>query len=98
MPEYRYKRGDLKMKKMVVCGATGTQGGSVIEVMKDLEGWELYGFSRDPSSDKALKIQSAGVNMSVADLESYNSLLNAFRDADCVFGMTQPWKRDQNNR
>ena len=79
------------MKKLAVCGATGTQGGSVIEVMKDSAGWELYGFSRDSSGDKAQNLQSAGVNMSVADLENFDSLVNVFRKADCVFGMTQPW-------
>jgi uncharacterized protein YbjT (DUF2867 family) len=79
------------MKKLVVCGATGTQGGSVIEVMKDSKGWELYGFSRDSNSEGAQNLQSAGVHLSWAHLESYHSLIKVFRDADGVFGMTQPW-------
>lgn len=79
------------MKKLVVCGATGTQGGSVIDMMKDSEGWELCGFTRNSNGDKAQNLESAGFHMRWADLESYYSLIKVFRDADCVFGMTQPW-------
>ena len=81
------------MKKLVVCGSTGTQGGSLIEVMKDLEGWEIFGFTRDMKSEQAKALISQGITMGEADLEDYGSLVKVIEGADCVFGITQPWNK-----
>jgi uncharacterized protein YbjT (DUF2867 family) len=81
------------MKKLVVCGSTGTQGGSLIEVMKDMKDWELSGFSRNINNDKVQSFKLKGVTMSKADFEDLDSLIKVFQGADCVFGITQPWNR-----
>jgi len=82
-----------EVKKLVVCGSTGTQGGSLIEVMKNLEGWKLFGFTRDMKSEQAKTLMSQGITMGEGDFEDYNSLLKLFAGADCVFGVTQPWNK-----
>ena len=81
------------MKRLVVCGATGKQGGSLVEAMRDLEGWELCGFSRDVDSNRAKNLKSKGIEVHRADLEDLDSLIEVFRGADCVFGVTQPWNK-----
>jgi len=81
------------MKKLVVCGSTGTQGGSLIEVMKDIEGWDIFGFTRDMKSEQAKALISQGTTMGEADLEDNSSLVKVIEGADCVFGITQPWNK-----
>jgi uncharacterized protein YbjT (DUF2867 family) len=81
------------MKRLVVCGATGKQGGSLVEAMKDLGGWELCAFSRDINSDGAKNLKSRGIEVARADLEDLDSLIQVFKGADCVFGVTQPWNK-----
>jgi len=81
------------MKKLAVCGATGTQGGSLIEVMKDLNDWELHAFSRHTNSDGATSLKNKGANVYQADLLDLESLIEVFNGADCVFGVTQPWNK-----
>jgi uncharacterized protein YbjT (DUF2867 family) len=81
------------MKRLVVCGATGRQGGSVIEAMKGLEGWQLHAFSRDTNSDGARDLKSKEIEVDRADLEDLDSLIRVFKGADCVFGVTQPWNK-----
>lgn len=81
------------MRKLVVCGATGTQGGNVIEAMRDQDEWELHAFSRDPNSAKVKKLQNDGVKVSQADLLDLDSLIKIFDSTDCVFGVTQPWNK-----
>ena len=81
------------MKRLVVCGATGKQGGSVIEAMKGLEGWQIRAFSRDTNSDGAKNLKSKGIEVDRADLEDVDSLIRVFKGADGVFGVTQPWNK-----
>ncbi len=81
------------MKKLVVCGSTGTQGGSVIEVMKDVPDWKIVGFSRDVKNERAKELEDSGVEMHEGDLEDLNSLLKLFDGAQGVFGLTQPWNK-----
>jgi uncharacterized protein YbjT (DUF2867 family) len=81
------------MTKMVICGATGTQGGAVYEVMKSLEDWELVGFSRDLAQPKADNLKARGLTMLEGDLADPVSLESAFAGADTVFGLTQPWNK-----
>lgn len=81
------------MKRLVVCGATCKQGGSLLEAMKDLEEWELGGFSRDIDSDGAKILKSKRIEVNRADLEDLDSLIEVFKGADCIFGVTQPWNK-----
>ncbi len=81
------------MKRVVICGSTGTQGGAVFEAMKDSEDADLTGFTRDLSQPRVEYLRSQGLNMLEGDLADLDSLQKAFEGADCVFGLTQPWNR-----
>jgi len=81
------------MKKLIICGVTGTQGGAVFDVMKDSENLELVGFSRNTDKSSIHKFTSQGLTMLKGDLTDLESLNNAFKGADFVFGLTQPWNK-----
>ncbi len=81
------------MKKLVICGATGTQGGAVFDVMKNAENWELIGFSRSPDKTTVENFKSQGLTLLQGDLASLDSLIKVFEGADYVFGITQPWNK-----
>ena len=85
-------------KLLVVCGATGQQGGSVIDfVLNDSElskQFKIRGITRDPSSSSAQSLQSKGVEVVAADVEDPASIQKAFVGAHTVFAMTSPDMRD----
>lgn len=81
------------MKRVVVCGATGAQGGAFIQVCQQRTNWELIGFSRDLSQPRAQELTSLGVEMREADLCDLDSLLPVFAEGEAVFAVTQPWNR-----
>lgn len=69
-------------KLVVVTGATGQQGGSVVDhLVKDStptlfhpafakEKWKIRGLTRDPTSSKSQKLVAKGVEMVQADLNN----------------------------
>jgi uncharacterized protein YbjT (DUF2867 family) len=81
------------MKKLIICGSTGTQGGAVFDAMKSAEDWELVGFSRNMDNPNIDTLTSQGLVMLKGDLADLTSLTKAFEGADCVFGLTQPWNK-----
>jgi uncharacterized protein YbjT (DUF2867 family) len=81
------------MKKLVICGATGTQGGAVFEAMKNNRNWELFGFSRNLKQKRVEELRSQGLTMLEGDLAELDSLEKVFDGADSVFGLTQPWNK-----
>ncbi|MCP4750953.1 MAG: NmrA family NAD(P)-binding protein, partial [Proteobacteria bacterium] len=81
------------MKRLIICGSTGTQGGAVLDAMKDRDNWELIGFSRDLEQPKIQELTSRGLKMLEGDLADLDSLVKAFEGADAVFGLTQPWNK-----
>lgn len=77
------------VKIIAVTGATGSQGGGVINVMKKTPGWKVRAIARNPESDSAKKIAANGsVEVVRADWEDEDSLVNAFEvdypDAPCT--------------
>lgn len=82
------------MKKLVICGSTGSQGGAVAELMKNDGNFQLIGFSRNLNQPKVSELQSSGLSMIEGDLADLSSLKSVFNGADCVFGITQPWNRN----
>jgi uncharacterized protein YbjT (DUF2867 family) len=74
---------------IVVCGATGRQGGAVARhLVKD--GWRVLGLTRDPSSDKAKRLGAMGVELVQADMADRTSLDRACAGADGLFALQNP--------
>lgn len=80
---------------LVVLGATGNQGGSVISYFLSLSPtpYALRGVTRDPSSPKSLSLASRGVEMVAADFDDPSSLNAAFKGASVIFSVTDFWAR-----
>lgn len=79
-------------KLLVILGATGQQGGSIISYILNnpllSKEYSLRGISRDASSPRAQALKLKGVEIFEADINRPDSLKNAFRDANIVFGQT----------
>lgn len=86
----------MSSKKLItVFGATGNQGGSVIDVVlahQDLKDkYSLRGITRDPSSSKSKAMAEKGVEMVQAELNDVESLKKAVKGSYSVFGVTDFW-------
>jgi len=68
-------RGD---KIIAVTGATGSQGGGVVNVMKT-PGWKVRAITRNPGSDAAKKVAADGIEVVQADFDDEASLVKAFK-------------------
>lgn len=79
---------------IVVCGATGQQGGAVIDALLGQKQGPIRGLTRSLSSPKTAALRARGVEMVCADLGNVESLVTAFSGAKAVFAVTQPWSAD----
>lgn len=84
----------MSAKKIVVCGATGSQGGAVVNSLLKRGNYELIAFSRQPSGQKAQGLRHQGVQVYQGDLLDGEFLRHIFAGVDGVFGVTQPWSLD----
>jgi hypothetical protein len=75
-------------KLLVVVGATGSQGGSVIDAFLGRSTYKIRGLTRNVSSSKSQLLLSRGVEMVSADMEDEQSLISAFEGASAVFAIT----------
>lgn len=82
----------MSKKLLVVFGATGQQGGSVIGyVLRDPElsnTYSIRALTRDPASAASRNLASAGVEVIQCDNDSKDSLSKALEGAHTVFSMT----------
>ena len=74
-------------KKVVVFGATGTQGGGLITHLLASKDWFITGISRKPDSAKSKTLIERGVNIVQADMSDLKSLENAMEGAYAVFSV-----------
>ncbi len=79
-----------ELRKIVVCGATGKQGSAVLDALLESKQWDVTAISRNPESQLATEIRKKGVTVLQADLMDKNSLVNAFKGAYAVYGVTMP--------
>lgn len=86
----------MSKKVLVVFGATGKQGGSVInsilEDPKSAGQFSIRAITRDPSKPKAQDLIKKGVECFSADLEDRESLRAALEGAYAVFAVTNFWE------
>lgn len=80
---------------LTVFGATGKQGGSVIDVVlasPELRStYTLRGITRDTSSAKSQDLTKRGVEMVQGELDDIESLKQAVKGSYGVFGVTDFW-------
>lgn len=84
----------MARQKIVVCGATGNQGGAVARFLVAHGSYEVIGLSRNLSSPASLGLKALGIKMILGDPMDGASLEKCFEDATAVFGVTQPWSSD----
>lgn len=79
---------------LVVLGATGKQGGSVLSYFLSLDAspYALRGVTRDTTSHKSLTLASLGIEMVVGDFDDPVSLDAAFEGTSVVFSVTDFWQ------
>ncbi|KAH8588128.1 hypothetical protein B0O99DRAFT_693748 [Bisporella sp. PMI_857] len=75
-------------KLVVVVGATGGQGGSVVSAFLKDSNFRVRGVTRNPNSEKARALAARGVEIVVADQKDPASLEKAFEDAHVIFTVT----------
>lgn len=73
---------------IVVVGATGIQGGSVVNALLKDPSFGVRGISRNPESDAAKAFKKQGAEIVAADLNDESSLVNAFKGAYAIFAVT----------
>jgi uncharacterized protein YbjT (DUF2867 family) len=75
-------------KLIVVTGATGGQGGSVVATFLKDGSFKVRGVTRNPEGDKAKALMAKGVEMVYADMDNEQSLVDAFSGAYAIFAVT----------
>lgn len=81
----------MSLPIVVVVGATGVQGGSVVNSLLETKQYRVRGLTRNLTSKASAALQARGVEMVAADLNDLESLKKTFTGADFVFGVTNFW-------
>ncbi len=77
---------------VLVTGATGNQGGSVVDHLLESDtDFDVYGLTRDASSDTAESLADRGVTMVEGDLDEPDTFAPHVADVDTVFAVTNFW-------
>lgn len=84
-------------KLITVFGATGVQGGSVVNAILARpilsKEFKVRAITRDPSKPNAQGLRSRGVETVKADLEHSESVTEALKDSYAVFAVTNYWEK-----
>lgn len=82
-------------KLLTIFGATGQQGGSIIDIVLARpafsQKYALRAVTRDPNSDKSKALASQGIEVVKGDLDDVASLRAAVQGSYGVFGVTDFW-------
>jgi uncharacterized protein YbjT (DUF2867 family) len=82
----------LSGKIALVTGATGKQGGAVVEALLT-RGHQVRALTRNPASPAAIRLRDRGVEIAVGDFTDDDSLVRAARGADAVYAMSTPYEQ-----
>ena len=80
-----------KKLSVLVMGATGNQGGSVVKHLLP-KGHHIRTLTRNPDSPKAKQLAGQGVEVLKGDFTDSGSLVKAAQGMDTVFAMTTPFE------
>lgn len=78
----------IMYKLVVVVGATGRQGGGVVNAFLEDCTFKVRGITRNPDSKRSQELAAKGVDMVQADLNDEVSLDRAFTGAHAIFAVT----------
>jgi hypothetical protein len=78
----------MTAKTITVIGATGTQGGGIIDFLAGNPSYKLRGVTRNPKGAAAQALATKGVEVVQADLNDLRSLRAAFAGSYAVYGVT----------
>ncbi|PVI05357.1 NAD(P)-binding protein [Periconia macrospinosa] len=78
---------------IAVTGATGTQGGGVINVMSKTPGWKVRALTRNAEGEAAKKLIARGIEVVSASFDDEDSLKKAFYGVHAVFAVTNWWEQ-----
>jgi uncharacterized protein YbjT (DUF2867 family) len=81
----------MSTKKILVTGATGQQGGSVINALVG-KGYSIFGMTRNPNSDRAKALAGRGVEVVAGDFRDKKALAGIFKRVDSVFLISTPFE------
>ena len=76
---------------VLVLGATGGQGGAVVDALLDRE-VTVRALVRDPASASARRLQARGAEVVPGSLDDRDSLTSAMRGVSSVFALTTPFE------
>jgi len=79
------------MGKVLVMGATGNQGGSVVKALLP-KGHQIRTITRNPDSPAAKLLIEQGVEIMKGDFSDHDSLVRAATGMDTVYAMTTPFE------
>ncbi|CAF1294346.1 unnamed protein product [Didymodactylos carnosus] len=87
---------DDKPPVIVVCGATGAQGGAVVRALVETGKYKIRCLTRDPSSSKSQRLQqefgsSADIELIKCDLQKRDDVRQAFQGVWAIFALTDFW-------
>jgi len=83
----------MTKQTILVTGATGLQGGSVVEHLLNDGNFNIVALTRDPTKEAAKKLVEKGVKVVKGDLGDVDSLREAFKGVDGAFLVTQFWEK-----
>ena len=79
-------------KLVLVTGATGKQGGAVVEALLT-RGHQVRALTRNSASPAANRLREQGVEIAVGDFTDHDSLVRAARGVDAVYAMSTPYEQ-----
>ncbi|KLU81320.1 hypothetical protein MAPG_00411 [Magnaporthiopsis poae ATCC 64411] len=89
-------------KIITVFGATGKQGGSIVNMFVSdarlKEEWAVRGITRDVSKPAAQALAAKGVEVVAADMDDKSSLVKALAGSNTVFAVTNYWETGSKER
>ncbi len=78
----------MAAKIITVVGATGAQGGSVVDFLLKNNAFKVRALTRNPDSDTAMALVARGAEIVKADANGETSLLAAFQGSHATFAVT----------
>jgi len=79
-------------KTIIVCGATGKQGGSVVDALLRHTNFNVKAMTRDTKKPVSKLLKNRGVEVVEVDYDNPRSLYNAINGCDGIFVVTNFWE------